>query len=159
MENKEVRIIELPRMRVAWTTGFGEGPEILAWNKMMAWLKQHNLLETSPRLFGFNHPNPSAGSPNYGYEVWATVGPDVQPEGEIGIKEFEGGLYAVARHTGSPEFLPGSWQNLLAWVEASSYSPAHHQWLEEHLHLPVVTLSPTQWDFDKMVFDLYLPVK
>lgn len=152
-KDKEIRIVELPRLRVAWVIGFGSSPEAQAWEKMTAWMQQQHLFETSPRLFGFNNPNPSAGSPNYGYEVWVTVGPDVQPQGEIGIKEFEGGLYAVARHAGSPEFLPGAWQNLLAWVEASRYSPSHHQWLEEHLHLPNIP------DFENMVFDLYLPVQ
>ena len=43
------------------------------------------------RFFGFNNPNPSPGSPNYGYEQWLTVGPEVQAEGGIVIKEIPPG--------------------------------------------------------------------
>lgn len=154
MDQKDVRIVKLPALRVAWVVGFGQSPEILALEKMNAWMKEHNLPASQTRLFGFDNPSPSAGSPNYGYEVWVTVEPEVEASGGIGIKTFEGGLYAVTRFSGNPELLPGAWAQLMAWVEASSYSPGRHQWLEEHLYQPVVLLE----DIDKMVFDLYLPI-
>ena len=45
------------------------------------------------RLFGFNNPDPSAGSPNYGYEVWIVVDRDeMTPEDGVEIKAIPGGL-------------------------------------------------------------------
>jgi DNA gyrase inhibitor GyrI len=40
MEDLNVKIVELPPMRVASTLGFGTGPEEIAWNRMTAWAKQ-----------------------------------------------------------------------------------------------------------------------
>jgi DNA gyrase inhibitor GyrI len=99
MENIEVKIVQLEPMRVATAHGFGEGPEGIAWDKMTAWLKQRGMWQdgSSRRYFGFGNPSPSAASPNYGYKVWASVGPEVEPEGEVTIKDFSGGLYAVTR--------------------------------------------------------------
>jgi hypothetical protein len=99
MNEFKVRLVKLEPLRVASVHGFGQSPEDEAWQKLMAWAKPKGYLDDKEhhRIFGFNNPNPSPGSPNYGYEFWMVVGPEVQPEGEVEIKEFPGGLYAVAR--------------------------------------------------------------
>jgi DNA gyrase inhibitor GyrI len=155
MSELEVRIVMLEPMHVASVHGFGESPEEKAWDKLMAWAKTKGLvndLETH-RIFGFNNPDPSPASPNYGYEFWMVVGPEVEPEGKVRIKEFAGGLYAVARCEvgGEPwETIPATWRRLGAWVEDSKYRWASHQWLEEHIG-----------DVDRpegLVLDLYFPI-
>jgi DNA gyrase inhibitor GyrI len=155
MENLEVRIVQLEPMRVVRAHAFGQGPEHQAWEKLVHWARQHNLTDSSGRgrIFGFNNPNPSAGSPNYGYEFWMTVGPDVEPEGEIGVTEYAGGLYAVTRYQdGKGDDIGGRWQKLIAWVENSPYRPARHQWLEEHL-------IPLEFNQGTLILDLYMPIK
>src|SRR5512136_1885712 len=102
MSQLDVRTVKLEPMRVASAYGFGPEPEGIASSKLNAWAKPKGLLgdqEHHP-TFGFNNPNPSPSSPNYGYELWMQVGPDAQPEGDITIKNFPGGLYAVTRFTG-----------------------------------------------------------
>ena len=132
--------------------GFGASPEGLAWDKMSAWLKATHLLEDgqSHRFFGFNNPNPSAGSPNYGYEVWATVDETVQAEGEISVKDFPGGLYAVTRCKGVENIFP-TWQQFVRWREESRYQGANYQWLEEHF-------GALGGPLEELVLDLYLPI-
>lgn len=134
MKDLEVRIVKLEPLRVAHALGFGAQPEDLAWSKLLTWAKAKSLLSgpVIPRFFGFNNPSPSQGSPHYGYETWITVGPEVQPEGEMGVKEFRGGLYAVTHIKGPEDEIFPTWQKLVAWVEKSRYTPARHQWLEEH---------------------------
>ena len=61
--SEEIRIVTLPRMRVACVNGFGESPEGQAFDKMLAWAKTHNLLDKPYRPFGYNNPDPSTGSP------------------------------------------------------------------------------------------------
>ena len=81
------------------------------------------------------------------------VGPDVEPEGDIKIKEFPGGLYAVARcevRGDAYDIIPATWKQLVAWCEESKYRSGTHQWLEEHLSLPGST--------DELTLDLYLPI-
>ena len=150
MSGLEVRIVRLEPMRVAFALGFGASPEEQAWKKLFDWAGRKGLLDDpkAHRYFGFNNPNPSPGSPNYGYEQWMTVGPEVKPEGEVKIKEVPGGLYAVTRWEAIPN--PEIWKQLVLWRENSRYKPAHHQWLEE-------CLNPLEGP-GQLIFDLCLPI-
>jgi AraC family transcriptional regulator len=123
--------------------------------KLIAWAKPKGLLDDpeNHRVFGFNNPDPSPGSPNYGYEFWIVVGPDVEPEGEIKIKGFTGGLYAVTRcevRGDAYDIIPSTWKQLMAWCEDGKYQSGTHQWLEQLLTLPGST--------DEFTLDLYLPI-
>ena len=102
MRKSEVRIVRLEAMRVASAHGFGETPEEIAWDKILTFAEKEGLLhaQARPRFFGFNNPNPAPGSPNYGYEQWMTVGPDVEGDGDVSIKEIPSRLYAVLRCEG-----------------------------------------------------------
>jgi DNA gyrase inhibitor GyrI len=155
MEKLEVRIVTLPPMRVACINGFGDGPENQAFTKLKAWAQAHELLGTTYRLFGYNNPDPTPGSPNYGYDGWISVDPTVKPDGEAHIIEFPGGLYAVTRcevkHPGDD--IPGTWQKLVKWMQTSKYHHGRHQWLEEHIG-PLDTLGGEQ----PFTLDLYLPI-
>lgn len=155
MDNIDVRIVNLPPMRVACVNGFGEGPEGLAFEKMRAWAEKHNLLGGSYRLFGYNNPDPSPGSPNYGYDVWITVDESVQGDGEARIVDFPGGLYAVTRiEVKEPwDDIPAAWQEMVKWMESSKYRHGRHQWLEEHI-------GPLDETINALPFtlDLHLPI-
>jgi DNA gyrase inhibitor GyrI len=155
MSDLDVRIVKLEPMRVASFLGFGPSPEDEAWRKLMFWARPRGLLDNREkhRLFGFNNPNPSAGSPNYGYEVWIVLDSDPEPKGDAEIKGFDGGLYAVTRcpvPTGQFDVIGAGWKKLAAWREDSRYGQGTHQWLEESLPLD---LPDTEF-----VLDLYLPI-
>ena len=151
MTEEEVRIIELEPIRVAAAMGFGPQPETEAWEKLMTWSLATNHLDGTQRYFGFNNPGPMPGSPNYGYEQWMTVGPAVESFGDIEIKTFEGGLYAVMRCDGLTT-IEEDWGQLAAWLEASPYQADHRRCLEELLCSPV--LPHSEW-----VFDLYVAIR
>ncbi len=153
MSELEVRIVELEPMRVAYALGFGPSPEPIAWDNILAYGKAKGLLEdlNQLRFFGFNNPNPSPGSPNYGYEQWMTVGDEFEAEGEVKIKEFSGGLYAVTRFKDLNK-IGNVWKALVVWQEDSKYKHGNHQWLEEQRS------PPDTPSFEDMVFDLYLPI-
>ena len=85
MSELEVRIVQLEPMRVASAYGFGESPEDVAWTKLKTWMKETLINPEEHRFFGFNNPNPSPGSPKYGYEQWITVGPEVEPTDDLRI--------------------------------------------------------------------------
>lgn len=155
MSNLDVRIVKLSPMRVACVNGFGEGPEEMAFEKMKAWAEAHNLTGKPHRLFGYNNPDPSPGSPNYGYDVWMTVDESVQADGDTTIIDFPGGLYAVTR-IGVKEpgnDIPAAWQKLVQWMEASRYHHGRHQWLEEHIG-PLDEMGGAQ----PFTLDLHLPI-
>jgi DNA gyrase inhibitor GyrI len=152
MGELEVRIVELEPMRVASAHGFGQSPELEAWDKILAFARSKGLDLGKARFFGFNNPNPSHGSPNYGYDQWITVDPDVEAEGDIQIIDFPGGRYAVARCEGL-SVIGEAWRQLALWFEDSPYKklPHYGQCLEELLTSPDVL-------YEEYVFDLYLAI-
>ena len=152
MSELDVQIVQMEPMHVASAHGFGESPEELAWNKILAFAEAKGIDREVARFFGFNNPNPSPGSPNYGYEQWMTVDPDVTGEEEVTIKEIPARLYAVARCEGLSN-IGEVWKQLVLWFEDSPYKkPPHwHECLENLLTRPDVP-------FDEYVFDLYLPI-
>ena len=155
MSNLDVRIVKLPPMRVACVNGFGDEPEGMAFDKIKAWAEAHNLIGGGYRLFGYNNPDPSPGSPNYGYDVWITVDESVQADGEARIIDFPGGLYAVTRiEVKNPmDDIPGTWQKLVKWMETSKYHHGKHQWLEEHIG-PLDEMGGEE----PFTLDLHLPI-
>lgn len=156
MSEITVRIVELGPLHVASVHGFGPSPEDEAHRRLQAWAGPRGYLDDLDhhRVFGFNNPNPTPASPNYGYELWVAVGPEVQPEEGVRILDFPGGLYAVTRlrEVGNPgESIPALWAELVKWVEGSPYRPARHQWLEEHLRTAETPAG--EWSLD-----LYMPI-
>lgn len=150
MSELEVQIVKLEAMRVASARAFGESPEHAATEMMLAWARAENLLDGAPSTYGFNNPNPTPASPNYGYEIWLLVGPEVEASGDIEIVEFPGGLYGVARCE-SLAVIGEVWQALVGWREGSKHGQGHHQWLEK-------MLVPLDTPADQLAFDLYLPI-
>lgn len=155
MSEIEVRVLKLPPMRVVCVNGFGEEPEGMAFDKMRQWAKAHNLPNGAHRIFGYNNPDPSPGSPNYGYDVWLTVDGSVLADGEARMIEFPGGLYAVTRIEAKEPWndIPGAWQKLVKWMEASKYHHGRHQWLEEHIGPLDATMNDLPF-----TLDLHLPI-
>ncbi len=152
MTEQEIRIVNLAPMRVASAHGFGESPEEEAFAKIQAFAEEKGLLVNGklPPTYGFNNPNPSPGSPNYGYEVWLPVDESIEPAGEINIVNFTGGQYAVASCVGLQN-IGSEWMALAKWREKTSYGTGKHQWLE---HLLTAPDSP----LEQFEFDLYLPI-
>ncbi len=151
-ENLDVRIVTLEPLHVASALGFGTEPEMKAHATLLHWVRAQGLLDApaAPRFFGFNNPSPSAGSPEYGYELWVTVAPGVKAEPPVEIKDFPGGRYAVTRCKGV-ENIVETWKRLGAWAEKSPYPRGRHQWLEEHVSF--IDVPP-----EEFVLDLYIPI-
>lgn len=155
MKENEVKIIQLEALHVASFHAFGSQPENSALEKLQAWAKPRGLLDLKQhRIFGFNNPSPSSASPNYGYEFWLVIDPEVAPDDDVEIKDFPGGLYAVSRVgkiTDPNVDIPEAWKQLALWLEDSPYHMGRHQWLEEMIEEEGA--KPGEW-----TLDLYLPV-
>ena len=152
MEELSVRIVRLTPMRVASAYGFGSSPEEQAWQILLDWARADGLLdvEPAPRFFGFNNPSPVPGSPNYGYEQWMTVGPDVaeQRQGDDqGVRRRAVCGHPLRELADDHRYLA----RLATWCEGSPYILSQHQWLEE-------CFTPDAARLEDYVFDLYLPI-
>ncbi len=158
-----VQFVKLPVLRVASAIGYGEQPETEAWQKILSWMKAHDQLNDlkTERFFGFNNPDPSPGSPNYGYEQWVTVPADAQAEGEIKVFDFPGGFYATL-DCGLYN-IGEAWGELVNWQAGSKYRMAPGQCLEECL-TPEIIISAsdgtplTPENVGNTRLKLYLPI-
>ena len=154
MSELDVKIVKLEPMRVASFHAFGESPELEAAKKLVDWAKPEGLLdaEGTHRIFGFNNPDPSPGSPNYGYEFWIDIGPDYQVEKDVTVKEFGGGVYGAVRVKGVENIAP-AWRKIMEWQPGSKYQWAKNQYLEEH-----IAPRPFSVTDKELVLDLYFPL-
>jgi len=151
--HETIKILKcLKPMRVAYYRAVGKNPELNAWGELFRWAEEKELFKRHDgwRLFGFNNPCPSKDNPVYGYEAWITVPDDMEEDGNVKIKYFSGGLYAV---TGtSLKEIETAWKNLVTWQKISKYKMGSHQCLEEHLSKPEEIMN------SNIEFNLYLPL-
>jgi len=149
-----VKIIHIDAMRVASAYGFGDNPEEMAWRSLARWAESRRFLDdlSAHPVYGFNNPYPTQATPRYGYELWMKVGPEVEPEGDIRIGEFFGGLYAMTQCDvqSHPERIPALWQSLAAWCKENGHTMGTHHALEGYLSSPD--------DLSNLVLDLYCPI-
>lgn len=120
----------------------------------------NNQLHLSPntRYFGFINPLPFCET-EFGYEAWAMLGNYTKGQQlfldnyEVEIKDFSGGLYAVAEATyGKDSNLDEVWKMLHHWLAGNEqYEYGEHQWLEEHI------TKANVGDFHS--FKLFMPIK
>lgn len=153
LNDSEVRIVKLDPLRVLRSHGFGPSPEGIAWQKLQDYASRHQLADwTRRRFFGFNNPDPSPGSPNYGYEQWMTIDADTAVEQPLTRKHVPARRYAVTRFKGI-ENITDTWRRFVAWFEESGLrpGPGWNECLEELL--TPITQPPEDWEFD-----LYLPL-
>jgi DNA gyrase inhibitor GyrI len=165
MSEFKVRIVKLDPMRVASALGFSASPEIDAWNTLLDFARTKKLIDSPQdvRFFGFNNPNPSPGSPNYGYEQWMTVGSEIEASGPVKIVDFPGGLFAVARCHGL-DTIGQTWQQLVEWWQDCPYQQADNYCLEELLSPELFinedgTLANLEEKMHEIIFDLYIPIE
>lgn len=149
LQDHEVRFLELKPMKVAYYHTVSNQPEDEAWNVLYAWVKERGLDQKSTtRYFGFNRPGKNQ---EHGYEMWATVTDEIEPSGEVQIKQFDGGLYAVSSLYGYD--IPEAWKRLNSWVKNSKYQANSHQGLEEHF-----LFNGNMFVGETFQLDIYYPV-
>lgn len=164
----DVRIVYLPPAEVASIHCYCDEPEARANEVMDQFVRESRVVEIKPDLrhYGFNHPNPSLGtppgSPDHGYEMWVTIPEGMDVPAPLTKKHFAGGLYA-AHMIRMGDFHEWSW--LCEWAEKNEeYEPnwgdpdCMHGLLEEHLnyinHVKLANSEPAG-----MQLDLLLPIK
>jgi DNA gyrase inhibitor GyrI len=158
MEDKiEVKIIHLEPLTVASFPAYGPEPEDEAWARLVAWARPLGLLvdPEKHRIFGFDTAGTSLASQNRGYEFWIEVEPGFQPQGDVPLRAFSGGKYAVyrIRKVGNPwDTIPAAWKALVLWQEDSAHKMGKAQCLEQHIGYADAPLADCP-------MDLYLSIE
>jgi len=157
----EVRIERLGPLRAACDHSLSETPEEDVWKRVVAWAKPKGLFEegVGTRIFGRN-TYPTDNPEPHGYELFITVGPDIEPEDDIKIKEIPSGLYAVLRFKNLNK-IGEAWEYLWKWIkerghEHIGWKKLENGWVngfEEFLNW-YEKKPPDQW-----ILDLWVQLK
>ena len=98
----EVAITSFDPAKVAFVRSVGPyGSGWLAWRKLLAWAREHELLKKGTRLIGIRHDCTNVTPPDKcRYDACITVDERFVPKGDVGIQEIGGGKHAVVSHHG-----------------------------------------------------------
>ncbi len=120
--NMEVRIVDLPEVRVAYQRHIGPyGPAIgTFWREVAApWMHSNGL--SGQMCYGIGHDAPGITPPDKcRYDACVAVPETFQPSGQAGIAVLPGGRYAVAQFSGAPARVGAAWMWLTReWLPSS----------------------------------------
>lgn len=163
LENLQVRIVKLSPMRIACYRAISKTPEDDCAKVMNEFIGKHGLSEKDYgfRHFGFNNPDPVAGSDIYGYEMWVSIPKGLEVNEPLWEGQMLGGLYASIPTYMSSIF--ENWQKLHKWVgESDSYEAEFkpeqgRQWLEENINFE--HFYDESVHFETKQLDLLLPIR
>ena len=115
-----------------------------AWERLNAWLAQHQVRRQVKRGFGLFHDNPQV-TPlellRYDACVELTTGLDADPEAGIGRHMLSGGTYAVHTHVGGYARMGGLFSQLHSdWVPKQGLAVDYDRpFMAIHLNDPLLT--------------------
>jgi AraC family transcriptional regulator len=105
-------------------------------NELFAWAGPRGLMGPDARYLSLIQDNPNfTPAAKQRLEVALIVPPGTAPDGKVGIKMLEGGLYAIARVYVPIEDYAAQWDRLVAdWLPGSGYQPDHRPAMEFYLN-------------------------
>ncbi len=123
--------------------------------QLMAWAGPRGLLGSEPRLMSLFLDNPNlTPAAKHRLEVALAVPEGTKPDGPIGIKSLEGGLYATAKVWVAPQRYAEPWDALVGdWLPGSGYQPDHREAVEFYLN------NPEQDPAGRFHIEIGMPVK
>jgi AraC family transcriptional regulator len=125
-----------------------------AWEKLWAFVKEKKLYSFGMESLGVSHDDPGiTDADKCRYEACVTVKKDVKPEGEIGVKQVEGGKYAIFKHTGPYEILGDAYNQIFRnWLPQSGYELRDVPCFDKYMNNPEKTKA------EKLQTFIYIPV-
>jgi AraC family transcriptional regulator len=152
----KAKIKEIKPIPVVYVHAIGDynnvGP---AWEKLAKFMKEKKLFSFGLDFIGVSYDDPSVTeTEKLRYDACATVKKEVKPEGEVGYKVLEGGMFAIFRHTGPYTNFSQTYDQIyLEWLPESGYELRDAPPLEFYLN------DPDRTKPENLKTDIYVPVK
>ncbi|MGP1420249.1 MAG: AraC family transcriptional regulator [Tannerella sp.] len=158
MKLKAPKIIDLPPKQiiyVALTGAYGTLNYDEAYAKLWAFVKENKLFTAGIEAICISHDTPNVTeSDKQRSDICLTVHKPAKPFGEVGVKEIEGGKYAVFTYQGSYDHLSDVYDTIFdKWLTGSGYELRNTFTFEKYLNDCRKT-SP-----EKLKTEIYIPVK
>lgn len=148
----------IPNKKVAFIRVFGnyEKEKIgKAWNTLFQFAKENNLLNEQTELYGISYDNPEiSDNKNYEYNACLSIESNIEPNGEIGIKEIKGGKFAVFAFKGEYSNFNLIYQLIFKeWLFKSNYELRNAELFDKYLN-SLINTEPSD-----LTTEIYLPIK
>jgi AraC family transcriptional regulator len=138
-DDNEVTVRHLEPVRLAALGHVGPYPEIgPAFQRLHAWAAPRGLLRPGTRFVAVYRDDPTAvPADRLRSDAGLSVGPEVEPDGDVRIVELAGGRHAVLLHRGPYAEIEDAYRRLLgAWLPARGEEPADRPCFDEYLNDP-----------------------
>jgi AraC family transcriptional regulator len=125
-----------------------------AWDRVCDFAQKNKLFGWKTEFVGISHDDPEiTESDKLRYDACITVSKDVKPEGDIGIKEIEGGKYAIFLHKGPYENFQQSYNYIYKkWLPESGQELRNLPCFEIYLNDPKKTKP------QNLKTEIYIPI-
>lgn len=125
-----------------------------AWKKVCDFAAKNKLFGWKTEFIGISHDDPQiTETEKLRYDACLTVSQDVRPEGEVGIKEIEGGRYAVFLHKGPYNTLHEAYDQIYGhWLPESKCELRNVPCFEKYLN------DPDKVKPEKLKTEIYIPI-
>jgi AraC family transcriptional regulator len=154
--NLKPKIREIKPIPVVYVHSIGDynhvGP---AWEKLAKFMKEKKLFSFGTEFIGVSYDDPSVTeSEKLRYDACVSVKKEIRPEGEVGYKVLDGGMFAVFLHKGPYADLSRTYDQIyLNWLPESGYELRDNPPMEFYLNDPDSTKP------ENLKTDIYIPVK
>ncbi len=134
---------------------YGSEKTSQAWEKICSFMKEKKLFSFGMECIGISHDDPSITEPEKcRYDSCLTVKQDLKPDGEVGVKQIEGGRYAIFRYVGPYQRLSEVYNYIYrSWLPTSGYELRDLPCFEKYLN------SPDKHKPEDLKTHIYLPLK
>lgn len=151
------KIKELKPCKVIYVTARGAYNESAkeAWDKICSFAGKNKLFGFSTEMIGISHDDPNiTESDKLRYDACIRIKKEIDPAGEVGVKEIAGGRYAIFKHKGPYEKLSDTYNAIYrVWLPGSGESLRDAPCFEKYLNNPDKT-KPEQ-----LLTEIHLPIE
>lgn len=126
-----------------------------SWERLWIYVKENKLYTAGMEHIAIYHNDPKiTEAEKLRTDVCLTIHKQVEPKGEIGVKEIKGGKYAVFHYTGSYDKLGMVYDTVYGvWLPESGYQVRKEPGFEKYLNHPDKT-EPA-----KLKTEIYIPIE
>lgn len=126
-----------------------------AWEKVTEFAQKKKLFGWKTEFIGVSHDDPQiTETEKLRYDACITISKDINPEGEIGVRQLEGGKFAMFMHKGPYENFQQTYDAIFKhWLPSSGFEIRNAECFEKYLN------SPEKTKPQNLKTEIYIPVE
>jgi len=150
------KIKEIGPKKIVYIHAIGDYNDVgPAWERLAQFMQKNKLFGFGTECLGISYDDPAiTDTEKLRYDACFTVSKEVKPDGEVGFKEIERGIYAIFRHKGPYSMLSKTYDQIYKnWLPTSGYELRDIPCMEFYHN------DPNKTKPENLKTDIYIGVK